>query len=258
MFHMPAYDKFDVPARYIMTFGFAVSVLAGLGIAAIEHRSASRRCVGVGIDICIAFVLLDLILIVLLPGSLRLLPPTTGGPWPARVFSDPAILLPLFMLLLSTVSLLYWTILPASRWRQAIILLVLIVDLGSFGWVELSGHQYPSFTVTEPPMYAEHLKGKLSSRAQRILPVAGGLGRSKLDSAKYIAGLEGSQRKRLWPADLKQNQRASGNAAGRTNRWILARSLRSQPGYRCGPVYTRAKWRTRGTSKQKRVRVGRV
>jgi hypothetical protein len=175
MFHMPAYDKFDVPARYIMTFGFAVSVLAGLGIAAIEHRSASRRCVGVGIAICIAFVLLDLILIVLLPGSLRLLPPTTGGPWPAHVFSDPAILLPLLMLLLSTVSLLYWTILPASRWRQAIMLLVLIVDLGLFAWVEFSGLQYPSPTVTEPPMYAEHLKAKLSSWAQRILPVAGGL-----------------------------------------------------------------------------------
>src|SRR5260370_16553961 len=95
MFHVPAYDKFDVPARYIMTFGFAVSVLAGLGIAAIEHRSASRRCIGVGISICIAFVLLGLILIVLLPGPLRLLPPTTGGPPPPPLFSAPPILPPL-------------------------------------------------------------------------------------------------------------------------------------------------------------------
>jgi hypothetical protein len=31
MFRLPVYNKFDIPARYIMTFGFAVSVLAGLG-----------------------------------------------------------------------------------------------------------------------------------------------------------------------------------------------------------------------------------
>lgn len=175
MFHLPAYNEFDVPARYIMTFGFAVSVLAGLGIAAIDHRFASRRRVGVGVAICSALVLLDLILIVFLPGWLMLLPRTTGEPWAARVFSDPAILVPLLMLLLSSVSLLYWTMLPASRWRQAMVLLVLIVDLGSFAWVEFSGLQYPSLTVTDRPMYAEHLKAKLSSRAQRILPVAGGM-----------------------------------------------------------------------------------
>jgi hypothetical protein len=175
MFHVPVYDVFDVPARHIMTFEFAVSVLAGLGTAAIEHRSASRRCISIGIAICIALVVLDLISVLFFPGWLMLSARTTGESWPARVFFDPAILVPIGILLVSSAVLFNWSTLPASRPRQVAILLVLIVDLGSFGWITHPAVEFPALTVADPPGYAKRLMARLGSEAQRIMPVAGAL-----------------------------------------------------------------------------------
>lgn len=175
MFHVPAYDMFDVPARHLMTFEFAVSVLAGFGTAAIEHRSASRRCINIGIAICISLVVLDLISVLFFPGWLMLSSCTTEESWPARVFADPAIFVPISILLVSSAVLFAWSTLPASRLRQAGILLVLIVDLGSFAWITHPEAEFPAVSVADPPGFAKRLRARLGSEAQRILPVAGAL-----------------------------------------------------------------------------------
>jgi hypothetical protein len=177
MYHIPFYNKFRVPARHFIEMTLAVSVLAGFGIAAIQNRTATRRLVlritaigtliisAVFITVYVFSYRLDSLAMQKHLGKIAMLP-----------WSNLAAGLPLTLFFAGSIILLFWSAKTASLYRQILLLLVLIIDLGSFGWFMEWRYGSPDKEILDPPAVAQKYTGLLNLHNQRLLTVRGGLG----------------------------------------------------------------------------------
>ncbi len=177
MYHVPAYNKFRVPARHLVEFAFAASVLAGLGVTAILERRATRRHLWGSVLIGGGMMFTILACVVAYPQTLQELA-TKGGIERAEFsqWSSPAIGVPVVIFFLAAGILFYWSLQPASGTRQLLLITILIVDLGSFGWFCEWKYLSPEKDLLAAPEWAQSYRKLLSADYQRILPVRGGLG----------------------------------------------------------------------------------
>lgn len=173
LFHMPLFNKFRAPARHFMEMNFAVSVLGGWGVAAVQNRIASkslpRKIVIAGAAI---FLLMLSVVYMDLPG-IREAASFSGQEFKALPWSNPAIGIPIAAFALSVVVFLFWASAPGSRIRAGLLLATLIADLGSYGAFSFSYSQMPEPKLLEPPEPIVRYRTLLNDDYQRMAPREG-------------------------------------------------------------------------------------
>lgn len=179
MFHIPAYNKFRVPARHFLEMSMAVSVLAGLGAASIQEQIISRKQL-VSVVISSVGVFLAGLLCVFtflkpiwqqgqkLAIQQNLLPNSI-------LWLNLSIIVPSIIFLFTLIVIFLWHKRLHSKPIQAAVLAILILDLSSFGWFYEWQTASPSVTSLEVPDFVQRYKEILDVNNQRVLPIQGGL-----------------------------------------------------------------------------------
>ncbi|PWT94001.1 MAG: hypothetical protein C5B54_00830 [Acidobacteria bacterium] len=169
LYHVPVYNKFRAIARHLFEFELSIAVLSGVGVLAIRNGQCSRRTLfkvlAGGVAFFVALVL-----------SLNIFPPeavrknvTSLLPW-----SDSAVGIPVVLFVVSVISVYIWSRQSSNRIGQSVVLLVVIIDLASFGWFSYWRYISPLKSVLVlPPVYQDY-KNVLEKTRQRIVSAGGG------------------------------------------------------------------------------------
>ncbi len=134
LYQVPVYNKFRAPGRHFVEMNFAISVLAGFGIAAIQRSWASKRLVGRTIGGAIVIMLALLGVLAVQAPTLQAMALTLNLDFRLWPWQNPAIGVPLALLMLGSLALLLWSRRPNFRPLGLILLMVLFWDVSSFGW----------------------------------------------------------------------------------------------------------------------------
>lgn len=174
-YHLPVVNKFRAPGRHLLELSFAVSVLAGLGVCAVERGAARVRLLNRVALGSVAATLVCLAGLALYAVKLDAQTRSTIGrglslaPW-----RNPALAVPLAVLIMSCGALVWWARRPASRARSVVLLAALVCDLASFGWVCEWRYESPDASIAQPPPLALRLReGLAATGGGRVLPVRG-------------------------------------------------------------------------------------
>ncbi len=177
-YHLPVLNKFRAPARHLFAFAFAVSVLAGFGVRAIQQQTASSRLlrrvlVGAALTLTICLLTLKLFAGKLNELALQRL----GHNVTLNPITNPALVIPLLLFIASSCALLYWHRRPNARMRSALMMVVLLIDLSSFAGVYEWRYRSPYAAYLHAPAAAASYRAQLDATHTRLLPVRGGTGR---------------------------------------------------------------------------------
>jgi len=174
IYHLPILNSFRVPARHFMEMTFGVSVLSGLGVAAIVKQRVSAILLRKIILLAAVGMLACLILLFLNKSYMAALATQNGVsqltllPWANRAVSAP-----LLIFLIAIAVIFYWHRQPASILRSALLLSVLVFDLGSFGFF----YQWRYFSLSRnalvAPPFAETYRDSLKASNQRLMSYRG-------------------------------------------------------------------------------------
>lgn len=135
LYHVPAYNLFRGQSRHIIEFSLASSVLTGMGITSVQQRWASKRLIHNIVKTGVVLILVSLLGMSAFYSYFQLKANLAGViqlnllPW-----SNPAIGVPLFIFILGAVALVAWRQRVHSRWLSSIVLIVLVLDLASYGF----------------------------------------------------------------------------------------------------------------------------
>ena len=172
VYHLPAYNKFRVPARHFFEFTLALPVLAGYGVTTIERLGTSTRVVVTTLITSIVLMVITIAITPLLFSRFLI----KAGINIEQFFlpTNPVIWVPFMVFFITSLALYYWSRQANSPPRKTLLLLALIIDLGSFGWFYEWRFAAPEKQQLAPPATAERYKDMLHLTSQRILPVRGG------------------------------------------------------------------------------------
>ena len=174
VYHLPILNSFRVPARHFMEFTFALSVLSGLGVAAIVKQQVSTILLRKILLVATIALLACLLLLFLNRSYLAALAVRNGIsqltllPWANR-----AVGVPLLIFLIAIAVICYWHRQPGSTLRCGLLVSVLVFDLGSFGFF----YQWRYFSLSKDalaaPPFAETYKDSLDASNQRLMSYRG-------------------------------------------------------------------------------------
>ena len=177
MYSLPVVNKFRAPTRHFIECAFALSVLAGLGVAAIKNRAVTAKLTAVVVAASGATILFSVAVILWRADTLKELAAARGiDPLSVLPWSNPAVGIPLVVFGFGAAILLAWRIKPASTLRTSLLLVGLVVDLGSCGWFSAWSFTSPHRDIVRPPEIAQRYRTTLEATHQRIAPVRGALG----------------------------------------------------------------------------------
>ena len=172
-YHLPVLGKFRAPARHFIEMALALSVLAGLGVHAVARGVVTRRL----LLRMLAFASITVLgtLLYLISRHAIEYPLIEGGTtkFNALPWSNPAIATPLIVFLVTALTLFYWNRNPGSASRKSLLLLVLVADLGSFGWFYSWHYDSPRKSILNEPAFAAKYRDSLRETNQRIISVRG-------------------------------------------------------------------------------------
>jgi len=176
-YRLPVINKFRAPARHFLELTLAISILSGLGVQAVQQAAArirwERMVAGAA-----ALITAALISIVVFRSRIdELAIQRLGHTISLKPLTNPALMVPLLIFIAAALTLLWWQRQPQARPRIALLLLVLILDLGSFGWFCEWRYRAPYKAYLHAPAAASSYQALLKKSAQRLLPVRGGTGR---------------------------------------------------------------------------------
>ena len=136
LFHLPIVSNFRAPARHFIEMTIALSVLSGLGVAAVVQRKVSARLLrrviviaGLAMIVCVILLFISSSYVAALAAAQPDITQFSLLPWKNRAVGVPLIIFPLAIGVLA-----YWHRQPSSLSRRILVLIVLVIDLGSFGW----------------------------------------------------------------------------------------------------------------------------
>lgn len=177
-YHLPVYNKFRAQARHFIEMALAVSVLAGLGVAALQQQLASKRLLLKIISVSTGIIIINLVGIFVFSAQLQSRAATKVGlqnlsflPW-----TNPAVGIPLVIFLLSVAVLTYFSNSKQSRFSALLLLVVLLIDLGSFGWFYEWRNNVYSNNILTPTVTTKRYREVLKESKQRLLSTSGGVG----------------------------------------------------------------------------------
>ncbi len=176
-YHLPVLNKFRAPARYLFLFAFPVSVLSGLGVNILAQRHVSARLMYRVIAVAAAILLSCVIALEVFASKINELALQTLNHGISLNFvTNRSIGVPLLIFLCASLVLVVWSKQPVSRTRIGMLLALLVIDLGSFGWFYEWSYRCPYAAYLEQPQAAVFYKTNVTLSHQRILPVRGGTG----------------------------------------------------------------------------------
>jgi len=174
MYHVPVYNKFRAPVRNFIEMSLAISVLAGLGVSALQKQLVSHR------------VLLQVILAS--TGVIVISFATTfflGKPIHplAKNFNNFSsftwvVVLPTAIFFIGVAILIFWSKAVHFKSRGFLLLLMIVVEFVNFNWFchhRISDNFKYKNSLT-PTTSVENYKKLLTYSNQRILPTRGVLG----------------------------------------------------------------------------------
>ena len=163
IYQLPVIGKFRAPARHVFELALVCSVLAGFGIDAVLRQQISRRVVLITVLVGTGVMTAGLLL-------LRSMQLVDVRPW-----SNPALSVPLILFVTAAVILSYWHKQSRSVIRQSLLLILLGLDLASFGWF-YAWHDYsPPKEVLAEPGIVKNYKDTLNLGRQRMVSARGTL-----------------------------------------------------------------------------------
>ena len=174
LYHVPILNSFRAPGRHFIELTLAISILSGLGVAAILEQRISARLVRTVILFASLAMLICVVLLFLDAGYMRARASEKGViqlsllPWTNR-----AVGVPLLIFLLAIAVLAYWYRTPKSLLSRALLLAVLVIDLGSFGWFYEWRYLAPGKDAVSAPENVSRYKNQLNSTNQRLISYRG-------------------------------------------------------------------------------------
>ncbi|MGI8935872.1 MAG: hypothetical protein ACR2FS_17535, partial [Phormidesmis sp.] len=133
LYQVPVYNKFRAQGRHFVEVALAVSVLAGLGISAIQQRRASKRLIRNTLAASIISVLAILLGMGLFYGRFEAKASEVGSQFSLVPWGNPAVGVPLLVFSLAIIALVSLGRWRKSRWSNLFFLAVLLIDMSSFG-----------------------------------------------------------------------------------------------------------------------------
>jgi hypothetical protein len=170
LYHVPIYNKFRAQGRHFIETAFAISVLAGFGVAAIQQRRVTRGDRRMIIGVSSGIMLVSLASFVIFSKQFQaaasrrnlIIPGFT--PW-----TNLTIAIPLALFIIGLGTLWLWRSHIERRWSACLLVAVIALDLGSFGrfigWEQYS----PPIQNMQPSPMAQHYRTLLSARHTRLL-----------------------------------------------------------------------------------------
>ncbi len=174
MFYLPGFNKFRAPLRHFLEITLAVSVLAGLGADCIQrNKISSNQIKGVilgaaglfGLGLAMVWIFSDTLEQAAISKNVESLHIVS--------WQNAALWVPVGVLTLTAGALAFWWNRPGSPMRRLLILTVLVVDLGSFGWFHNWRFFVPPEQWIQPPEVANRYRTILNETHQRLVPVQG-------------------------------------------------------------------------------------
>jgi len=180
MFHIPVYNKFRAPARHLIEMTMAVSVLAGMGVVSIKNNLASFRILNrVLLGIVCIFPILALSVSSIYLNNIQTAHKLAGQTSEIKQYAVQSIAIiavPLALLCISLLFIFIWVRKRRSKFLSFLAVLLVILDLGSFGWFSEWKLGSPDQTALEPRAHVLRYQERLLQDQQRFLPIRGGLG----------------------------------------------------------------------------------
>lgn len=174
LFHLPGYNKFRGPLRHFLEISLAVSVLAGLGADCIQRRKISSAqikgvvlgVVGVfGLGLALIWIFSDTLEQLALQKNVESLPVVS--------WKNTSMWVPVSVMTLAVGALIFWWNRPGGRASRFLLLVVLVIDMGSFGWFHHWRHFVPPAQMIQPSEAALRYQAILNESHQRLVPVEG-------------------------------------------------------------------------------------
>jgi membrane protein YfhO len=174
LYHVPILNGFRAPARHFIELTIAVSVLSGLGVAAILQQQVSARLMRSVIVSGSLALIVFVVLLLVNAGYLNAVAARKDiGRFSLLPWANSAVAVPLIIFLLGSAVLFYWHKNPTSQFRRALLLSVLVIDLGSFGWFYEWRYVAPSKNALNAPENVSHYQSSLQTTNQRLISYRG-------------------------------------------------------------------------------------
>jgi hypothetical protein len=176
MYFVPIYNIFRIPTRYSIVLALAVSILAGFGVSAMQQRQITPKTFRRMIAIVLLLLLGVLSLLAMfahkfqgeaLNRSRGVITHLSLWPW-----DNPAIGVPLVMILAGLVAITLLQRWPRSRYSLLILFLILNADLASYGfWFHnwFDSNVMPKAARLVPDSHAQAYRKILNQSHQRLL-----------------------------------------------------------------------------------------
>jgi Bacterial membrane protein YfhO len=174
MFHVPVYNLFRAHARLLMVVAFAAAVLAGMGTAALLRAASAERVRAFLLAAIVAIgALLALVATIIVFADTHYWFAQRAGiaERPVLPWENEAVGVPLVILVIALVVLLVWVRRPAA-WASALLLAVVVLDLGSFTWFN-DWRQSPDASAYDSPPQLAAYEEELAGIGQRLVPLRG-------------------------------------------------------------------------------------
>jgi hypothetical protein len=175
LYQVPVYNKFRAPGRHFVEMNFAISVLAGLGIAAIQRSWASNRLVGLTIGGAGVMMLTLLRVLAVQAPTFQMRALTINVDFRLWPWQNPAIGVPLALLMLGSLALWYWSRRPNFRPLGLMLLVMLFWDVSSFGWFYDWRPEFAPDLAADlaPNAIVQQYRPRLQASHQRFMTVNG-------------------------------------------------------------------------------------
>ena len=134
-YHVPVLNQFRVPSRHIYECVLAISVLAGLGVAALQYRKiGEEKLKRLTKAVVIFFTILITVAVLVYWNEAPTWPRSQGMLYFFSARLPPAIYIPVFWMVLSILVLFLYTKGNIGAKKELFVLLIVMLEMASFGW----------------------------------------------------------------------------------------------------------------------------
>jgi hypothetical protein len=172
MYHLPIVNKFRAPARHFLEMTFAINVLAAIGIHRLQTFKLTKILVFRMVICGSAVIMISLLVILLNYGRLTDIAINHGVEIPSS-HKIVSLIIPCFIFTMHVGAIVFWSRKLKDYLRQAIVLVIIIIDLGSFSWFYDWKYSSPNASALYQPHYAKRYEQILADSHQRFLPLDG-------------------------------------------------------------------------------------
>ena len=174
LYYVPVYNIFRAPGRHFIEVALSVSVLAGFGVTCLERELVSSKLISKVTIFSSILMMLSLVIMLILYN------PFLGK---ARKFGitklillpwkNPAVGIPLLIFGIGLITLIFTYKHLKIRWCALLLIVVIIIDLSSFGWFFDWQISAPNVDQLNPSIFVNKYRTLLQINKQRFLNIEG-------------------------------------------------------------------------------------